>query len=298
MAKKTNNGKKGVLNGKKGGLIKAPRLDIKSDRPQVYDIIQKKYPNQYELNKVIEAFITEKGGASGHYTSDEKFWIKKYSGYGGLSKFGTAGKGAFFEYYTPQKLIKKMWGLAYKHGYGGGPLLEPALGTGEYLQYAPEGADITAYEISEHSATIAKILYPHANIIIQPFEKTFIENNYTVKDRVEPKYDLVIGNPPYGGFDIVKSRYFEMGEMKHVKPKNWAEYFIRRSVDLLKPKGLLVFVVGALIEGGGRLFLDTGDSHVKKYLFDNTYLSESYLLPNGVFERTEVTSEIIVLKKK
>lgn len=258
-----------------------------------------KYDNQYQLNKGIEEFMTNKGAEPTTYTADEKAFIKKYSGYGGLSKFGTAGKGAFFEYYTPTPVIRKMWALAYKYGYKGGSILESSVGTGEFLALAPKDASITAYEINPFSADICRILYPQAKVFTQPFEKNFIENNFTIKDRVTPKYDLCIGNCPYGSFEVVQSRYLSgMGELKHVQAKNYAEYFLRRSLDLLKPGGLLILIIGADVVNGGKLFLDSDISPVKEYLAEHSDLLDAYRLPDSVFERTQVTTEIVVIQKK
>lgn len=262
--------------------------------------INYEYKNQYELNKSIEVFITEKGDSPSDYTSDEKNWIRKYSGYGGLDKYGTTGKGGLFEYYTPKDVIEKMWALAYKYGYNNGPVLEPSVATGEFLQFAKPETRVVGYEISQYSAQICKILYPNAEILRMPFEEHFIKNNWTMKDSLGSleKFDLVIGNPPYGDFSIVASRYMTgMGEKDHTKAKNYVEYFIRRGLDLLNPKGLLIFIVGAQVKNGGTLFLDSGLTPVKEYLQKNCELLDAYRLPDSIFERTGVTSEIIVLQK-
>lgn len=278
-------------------VAKMPKQDVPKG---TQEHLTKHYDNQYQLNKGIEEFMTNKGANPSTYSAEEKAFIKKYSGYGGLSKFGLGGKGAFFEYYTPTPVIRKMWALAYKYGYKGGPILESSVGTGEFLQLAPIEASITAYEINPFSADICRILYPQAKVFTQPFEQNFIENNFTMKDRVTPKYDLCIGNPPYGSFEVVKSRYLSdgMGEFKHVGPKNYAEYFLRRSMDLLKPGGLLILIIGADVINGGTLFLDSGPSDVKDYLAEHSTLLDAYRLPDSVFERTQVTTEIIVLQKK
>jgi GNAT superfamily N-acetyltransferase len=264
------------------------------------------YKNQYELNKAIEALLIQRAGTtlyndSSEYTSDEKNFLRKYSGYGGLDKYGTTGKGGLFEYYTPKEIIERMWALAYKYGYNNGSVLEPSIGIGEFLQYAPKDVRIAGYEINEFSAKICKILYPTAEINVQPFEKTFIsKNNWTMKDNLGSleKFDLVIGNPPYGDFSIVESRYMSgMGEKDHTKARNYVEYFIRRGLDLLKSGGLLIYIVGAQLKNGGNMFLDSGETPVKDYLAANCELLDAYRLPDSVFERTGVTSDIIVLKK-
>lgn len=260
--------------------------------------IHHSYKNQYELNKAIEQLLTTK---TENYTSDEKVWIRKYSGYGGLDKYGKTGKGGLFEYYTPKEVIERMWALAYKYGYNNGSVLEPSIATGEFLQYAPKDIRIVGYEINEFSAKICKILYPTVEVHLQPFEQTFIgKNNWTMKDNIGglEKFDLVIGNPPYGDFSIVESRYMSgMGEKDHTRARNYVEYFIRRGLDLLKSGGLLIYIVGAQLKNGGNMFLDSGETPVKEYLASNCELMDAYRLPDSVFERTGVTSDIIVLKK-
>ena len=258
------------------------------------------YKNQYELNKSIEAFLTEKGPDHTNYSVVEKLFIRKYSGYGGLDKFGTTGKGGLFEYYTPRDVIEKMWALAYKYGYNNGSVLEPSIATGEFLQFAKPENHAVGYEINEFSAQICKILYPTAQVHVQPFEQLFIKNNWTIKDKTDElgKFDLVIGNPPYGDFSIVQSRYMSgMGEKDHTQAKNYVEYFTRRGLDLLNSGGLLIYIVGAQILNGGNLFLDSGNTPVKEYLAAHSTLLDAYRLPDSIFERTGVTSEIIVLKK-
>lgn len=255
------------------------------------------YKNQYVLNKAIEELLSTKDD---NFTSEEKIFMRKYSGYGGLDKYGKTGKGGLFEFYTPSEIIERMWGLAYKYGYNNGSVLETSVGTGEFLKYAPKDARIVGYEISEYSAKICKILYPTAEIHLQPFEKLFIKNNYTMKAKIESleKFSLVIGNPPYGDFSTVESRYMSgMGEKDYTSARNYVEYFIRRGVDLLESGGLLVFIVGSQLKAGGKMFLDGDMTPVKEWLAENCTLETAYRLPDSVFERTGVTADIIVLKK-
>ena len=264
----------------------------------IFKGVNHEYKNQYELNKAIEELLDSKAD---NYSTDEKNFIRKYSGYGGLDKYGKTGKGGLFEYYTPKEVIEKMWALAYKFGYDNGAMLEPSIATGEFLRYAPANIKMVGYEINPYSAKICKILYPTAEIHLQPFEQTFIKNNYTVKDKTDhlEKFKLVIGNPPYGDFSIVESRYMSgMGEKDFTKARNYVEYFIRRGMDLLESGGLLIYIVGSQLKAGGKMFLDGDLTPVKEWLSDNATFETAYRLPDTIFERTGVTADIIVLRKK
>ncbi|GAG22775.1 unnamed protein product, partial [marine sediment metagenome] len=231
------------------------------------------YDNPYEVNRAIERLIDSKGDNHDDYTPEEIEFIGYYSGYGGLENFGDFSddelKGLLYEYFTPTDICKKMWGLAYEYGYGtigNGSVLEPSAGTGNFFKYAPEGVDIDGFEINSYSQQICNILYPKSEVSIAPFEKSFIKNNLSIKDKTEdlPKYSLVIGNPPYGK---LKSMYIGMGEGKFSMATNFTEYFITRGLDMLVSGGLLVYIVGAEQKNGGTLFLDSTMSKVKKRIF-------------------------------
>jgi len=270
----------------------------------------KDYKNAYELNKAIEKWIDTNIGSlenvsNRNYSYEEKMFLKAYSGYGGLDKYGSTGVGGLFEYYTPIEVIKAMWGLAYKYGYkSNGSVLEPSVGTGEFLQFAEQNTHKVAYEISKYSAIICKVLYPTTDVRLMPFEKIFIEKNFTIKSKTDrlQKFDLVIGNCPYGDFsklDPAASRYLlGMGEKDFTKATNYVQYFLRRSLDLLKPDGLLVMIVGTQLAGGGDLFLDSPKSPLKEYMDNNSVILDAYRLPDSIFERTGVTSDIIVIQNK
>jgi len=268
------------------------------------------YKNQFLLNEAIRQYIEENALTIDNclqrtYTEEEKQFLRSYTGYGGLGQFDKEGKAdvlRIMEFYTPNKIIEIMWGLAYKNGYKANQsVFEPSAGTGEFLKYTNPETVVEAVEISKISSVICQILYPHVHVNNAPFEEMFIAKNFTIKDKIFRKYDLVIGNPPYASFERLEpeaAKYLlGMGEKDYTKARNYVEYFLRRSVDLLNPGGLLVFIIGAEVMNGGQLFLDSDNSPVKKYLHEHTQLLEAYRLPAGVFDNTNVTSEILVLKK-
>lgn len=255
----------------------------------------------YEINKEIESLIDSKGDIPDNYTADEKQYLRQYSGYGGIKSESLTveeAKGSFSEFYTPDPIIRKMWALAYKYGFqNGGTILEPAVGTGEFLKYVPAASAAHGYEINKYSYSICKILFPQFQFHLQPFEEIFIKTRDSIKDRTDelPKYDLVIGNPPYGN---VGGLFMGMGEKKYTNAQNYIEYFILRGLDLLKPGALLVFIIGCEVQNGGIPFLQQGKSKTKEMIAERADLLDAYRLPNGAFERTDVLTDIIVLRKK
>ena len=257
--------------------------------------IDAKYKNQFDVNKAIEEMVDNI--APENMSPEERAFLLYYSGYGGLEKYGATGKGLLYEYFTPSAIAKKMWALAYKYGFSGGRVLEPSCGIGEFIKYAPNQQLVTGFEINPYSAKICKILYPMAEIVKKQFETNFIKNNNSIRGNVKglDKYSLVIGNPPYGKFG---GPYAGMGEQSYTKSNNYIDYFITRGLDLLQKDGLLIYIIGAEVAAGGTPFLQQKSNPVKKGIAEKAILLDAYRLPNGLFEQTDVLTDIIVLKKK
>jgi type I restriction-modification system DNA methylase subunit len=138
-------------------------------------------------------------------------------------------------------------------------------------------------------------LYPDVDIRNIPYEKNFVdESNTSVQGDVTEKYDLVIGNPPYGDFNSLYSHT----EKQYTKAQNLTEYFITRALDELKKGGLLVYVIGTSIENGGTPFLDSKLTECKKRIAIKAELIDAYRLGNNIFEGTNVLADIVIFKKK
>jgi hypothetical protein len=265
------------------------------------------YKSEFELNKEIEKILDAKwNGKREDFTEHELDFISHYSGYGGLDDEAfKAGQKldtkSFYEFYTPDLVIEKMWGLAYKYGYSEGRVCEPSASIGLFLsrKYVKSSVIKDAYEINKYSAKICKLLYPEVNVNdgaeTKFFEQLFIKNNYTIRGNISPVHDLVIGNPPYGKFEGL---YAGMGEKTYSHAMNHIDYFIFRGLDLLKPGGLLIYIIGAEVAAGGKPWLDQGDSKCKQLIAAKAKLLDAYRLPEGLFARTNVVSDIVVFKKK
>ncbi|MEQ8624392.1 MAG: N-6 DNA methylase [Vicingaceae bacterium] len=246
--------------------------------------------SRIKTNRAIEQLLSDKGTDVLKYSSDELTLIEKYSGYGG-SKLSEINKGLLYEYYTPDEIIQFMWGFAFKHGYSNGAVLEPSCGIGKFLKYVPKHARIEGYEINKHSARIAQLLYPKAKIHNKSFEQLFFNGNIYLKGnfRTDP-FQLVIGNPPYGSFS---GKFAGMGEKKRTKAFTYDQYFLTRGLDLLSSGGLLIFIIP-------QSFLDNGSKYMtlKERIANKSEFLEARRLPHGIFEHTEVGTDIVVFRKK
>ena len=93
-------------------------------------------------------------------------------------------------------------------------------------------------------------------------------------------------------------KYAGMGEQSYTKAKNYIEYFLIRGLDILKPDGLLIYIIGIEVGAGGKPFLQQGMTKAKEMIQERADLIDAYRLPNGLFERTDVLTDIVVFRKK
>lgn len=273
------------------------------------NLLDVKFDNVFERNLAIRELVDEKGDNTNNYTVEEKEFISQYSGMGGLEKYGATGKGLLYEYYTPNDIIEKMWGLCYKHKkIEIKNVIEPSCGVGRFLGQAPQAAGLNfeCWDIDKYALTIAKVLYNNDdsvqnnnyNFYLGSFESKFIDGkNKSIGSNTSSleNFDLVIGNPPYGKYS---GMYAGMGEKKATGATSFVEYFISRGLDVLKKDGLLIYIIGTVTKTGGIHFLDKKPNNIIDSIMDKSELVDAYRLGMGVFDTTDVDSEIIVLRKK
>ena len=251
--------------------------------------------NQFELNKQIQQFILQKDkNAESYSTADRKF-IAQYEGSGGQGSKGASGEGVLYEFFTPDFICELMWKLAYRYGFkAGGSVLEPSVGTGNLLKWAPNNSKCYGFEINPISKRITEILYPDAKIYEGYFETAFLqEPRYTarLKDKLTwlegYPFSLVIGNPPYGKYKNKYSSYFTRPKMHQIEL-----FFMYQGLQLLKPGGLMVYLTGSN-------FLRNGISYQSEKLeLDKLAdIVDAYRLP-PVFKFSKVPTDIIVFKRK
>lgn len=246
---------------------------------------------QLKRNAEIALFMKNRVIAPAPWTLDEIAWIQTYAGDGGM---GLDTRGILYEYYTPHALVSRMWGLAHKYGFTGGDILEPSCGIGRFLQYVdPSNSSVDAYEFSKDNDTsfqIAKASYPWANVNGDYFESIFYRGG-NKRVGTEKRYDLVIGNPPYGEF----SGYYaaDKFEGKIFPGRTYDQYFLWAGISLLKKGGLLIFIIPST-------FMDNSSSYnnFKDAIAEQADLIDAYRCPLSTFEHTKIQTDIVVFRKR
>ncbi|ATC37699.1 restriction endonuclease subunit R [Elizabethkingia anophelis] len=202
---------------------------------------------------------------------------------GGIKK---EGRGILDEYYTDPKIVLAISNLIKDQFKNNKELsvLEPSIGIGNFV-YAignfHSKSEITGFEINETTAKIAKIFHPDVNINLRSFETEFIDEKggKVSSEEYSEKYDLIIGNPPYGEH---RGLYKGLGE--EPKISKYEDYFVKRGIDSLKSGGVLAMV------------LPSGWIDRQKKFF-GADLINAYRLPRGAFAGTGIGTDIIILKK-
>ncbi|MDR2702173.1 MAG: N-6 DNA methylase [Spirochaetaceae bacterium] len=236
-----------------------------------------------DLREQIKKLLAEK--TDSEITEADKELLRQYEGGGGLAEKGATDHGTLYEFYTPTKVVNKVWELVDKYNpRTDKTVIEPSAGTGRFAENRLEKFDL--FELDETSARIAGILHPDANIKQGYFQDQFMNGNTPKKNYTGKKYDVAIGNPPYGAYS---GKHKGLGEGKgHSRIE---EYFIDRSLDTLNDGGILAMVVPSS-------FLRGKNSKAKEKIAGKARLLEAWRLPNGTFGTTGIGTDIIILRKE
>lgn len=237
--------------------------------------------------------------------------LRKFSGWGGLGKAFTQSSWGWGEdtppkklrkllgneayqqavmsanssFYTPTHIIDSLWDIATQLRFKGGTILEGSAGIGNILAQMPteisDRSDIHAVEIDNTAGGILSLLYPDAQVDIQGFEQTKIENG---------SVDLAITNVPFVTGLKVKD---ESGD-KDLSSKfgNIHDFCIAKNVRKLKPGGIGIFITSSgTLDKSQKLrdwVINQGDSD----------FIGAFRLNNNTFGGTSVTSDILVVRRR
>ena len=244
-------------------------------------------------------------------TVDEQRALVKYVGWGGLKPAFRDGKGNFgqdlekvgkrleelltpeelrtaarsvqYAHYTAEHVIRSMWDAVERLGFTGGSIFEPGMGIGHFRGLMPpdlaEKSQYRGVEMDHLTADIAKLLYPNSGVR---------QADFTQMPLPENSFDLVIGNPPFSSTVITSDpKYSARRFMLH-------DYFFAKSLDAVRPGGLLAFVTSAGT-------MNKMDPEAREYLAQRGQFLGGVRLPSSAFREnagTDVTTDILFFKRR
>lgn len=245
-------------------------------------------------------------------TPEEQAIMAKYVGWGGLpqafvnngktakgwdkeakqlqevlteDEYAAARRSTQDAHYTSYEIVSEMWNALKQFGFQGGRVLEPSVGSGNFIGIMPGGirskSNITAVELDPITGGIAKLLYPRANVQApMGFQDIALPENY---------FDVAIGNPPFGSQKLYDKRNKDLSKF------SIHNFFFAKSLNAVKENGVLAMVVSNYL-------MDSQSNKVaREWLAERADLLGAIRLPNNAFldnAGTEVTTDIIFLRKR
>ena len=192
------------------------------------------------------------------------------------AEYASLARCTQYAHFTPEFIVRALWSGLQRLGWRGGRVLEPGIGTGLFPAQMPEAlrdvTHVTGVELDPVTARIAALLQPRARIIAGDFART----------ELPASFNLAVGNPPFSDRTVRSDRaYRPLGLRLH-------DYFIARSIDLLKPGGLAAFVTSSGT-------MDKADSSARAHIAKSADLIAAIRLPEGSFRATAGTDVVVDL---
>jgi len=253
--------------------------------------------------KVLELLSNNNPAISAEQT---RTILNTYSGWGGLrdavftpsvyrrlksyltdDEISSVKKTVNSAYYTPDLLVKFIWAALVRMGFKGlridgsrSNILEPAAGTGIFFNHMPQiiakTANIDAIELDNSSCKLFSKLHSNINIINTGFE------NFCCNDN---RYDLIIGNPPYGRNTV--NDIFNP-DLSHLIIHH---FFVAKSAKMLRDKGIIAMILP-------QFFLDNVKDHARDIInASGVNLILAYRLPDNLFADAKITVDLVFLQK-
>ncbi len=269
----------------KGGLVKKYRDNIEAIRIIKAMATEGRVATPAE-RKVIARYVGW-GALKGVFDQDNKQWSKEFAELRELltdAEYKAARASTLNAHFTSPDVVGAIFQFLDRLGFAHGRVLEPSVGVGNFFGLMPasmrKASQLHGVELDPLTSKIAAALYPSAKIAkatgFQDFE---VPGGY---------FDLAIGNPPFGSEPIVDdARSPYSGASIH-------NYFFAKSIDKLRPGGLLAMVVS-------HNFLDAKNDTTRRWIADRANLIGAVRLPNTAFKEnagTEVVTDIVIFQKK
>lgn len=188
-------------------------------------------------------------------------------------------------YYTPQEIVDEIVNTYITPERPNIKVLDPCCGSGQFLMGA---INKTGANVRVHGYDNDPIAVRLARINISLAQKTnggkhsILEKNFLLEDEtpsgMDDGFDLILSNPPWGA-------HFNIGETIQLKdrfPQIFSSesfsYFIKKSLDLLKPGGVLSFILPESV-----LNVKT-HKDIRKIILDHSFIEQIICL-NRIFKK-------------
>ena len=163
-------------------------------------------------------------------------------------------------------------------GFERGRVLEPGCGSGNFIAFAPDGAQVTGIELDPVTAGIAALLHPGAEIRAGSFADS---------PDADGSFDLAIGNVPFGNMVLRDRRHNPAGHSIH-------NHFIVKALHLVRPGGLVAVLTS-------RFTMDARNPAARREIASLADLAGAIRLPTGAHLRaagTRVVTDLLVLRRR
>ena len=275
-----------------------------------------KQPSWFEIgerNVEIIELVQELESEGRHATPDEQALLADYKGWGSSkieifphptkgyssprwealgeklkslltdSEYATARRTTQYAHYTPPSIVNGIYAALEQFGFKGGQVFEPASGIGVFNGLMPRDmaskSHYVGVELDPMTALIAKHLYPLSDMTMGDYTKVKLPDNH---------FDVAVGNPPFADIS------YSYGAGKNKKPYLIHDYFFAKTLDKLKPGGVMAFVTS---KGS----MDKTNSGARESFAEQADLIGAIRLPNTAFKDeagTAVVTDIIFLRKR
>ncbi len=268
--------------------------------------IKTKYQNNIDAIKLLN---TLRSTGAELATQEEQKVLAKYVGWGGIPQAFDSGNSAWESEYTELKnlineddyknakrstqdahftsetIINGMYKGLERLGITDTSkelkILEPSAGIGNFIGLKPENINGSFYTVEQDtvSADILKYLYPQSQHKQAGFQNSSFGKGI---------FDITVGNPPFGNQRLHDNEFPELAKF------SIHNYFIAKSVDLLKEGGIGAFVVS-------RHFMDSQGSSAREHIDKSAHFLGATRLPSTAFKENalaDVTTDIVFFQKK
>ena len=210
---------------------------------------------------------------------DEFAWARgQLAGLLSPAEMVAARRNTLNAHYTDAAIVKAMWTAVRALGFERGRVLEPGCGSGNFIAFAPDGAQVTGIELDPVTAGIAGLLYPAAEIRTESFADS--------RDG-EGGYDVAIGNVPFGNTVLHDRRHNPAGHSIH-------NHFIVKALHLVRPGGLVAVLTS-------RFTMDARNPAARREIASLANLVGAIRLPGGMHQRaagTNVVTDLLVMRRR